>query len=162
MKHKSLIIKLAQNERYCSKCKKVKNVNEFEQSPSNKVLRSIENTTPTMCKECATPPKTKMTIDLSQNEKYCTGCKSVKDQKDFSNKQDYCKECKSKLMKEYYEKNRNDHKTVVLKNYKSKQVKTACECGRTVLLVSLKAHKTTQIHKDMLEIKQEIKQQFKK
>ena len=27
-------------------------------------------------------------------------------------------------------------------------MKTVCECGRTVLLVSLKAHLTTQIHKD--------------
>lgn len=159
VQHKSLTIKLSQNERYCSKCKKVKNVEEFDQSPSNKVLKSIENTcqsTPIICKECANA-KNKITIDLSQNEKYCTGCKSVKDQKNFSNKQDWCKECKSKLMKGYYEKNKNDHKAVVQKNYKRKQVKTVCECGRTVLLVSLKAHQTTQIHKDMLEIKQQFK-----
>lgn len=159
MENKSLIIKLAQNERYCSKCKKVKNIKEFDQLSSNKVLSSIENTkqpTPIMCKECANV-KNKITIDLAQNEKYCSGCKSVKDQKNFSNSQDWCKECKSKLMKEYYDKNKNDHKAIVQRNYKSKQVKTVCECGRTVLLVSLKAHKTTQIHKDMLEMKQQFK-----
>lgn len=135
-----MIIKLAQNERYCSKCKKVKNVKEFDQQ--SKVLRSIENTGPIMCKECANV-KNKITIDLAQNEKYFSGCKSVKDQKNFSNNQDWCKECKSKLMKDYYDKNKNDHKAVVQRNYKSKQVKTVCECGRTISLVSLREHLKT-------------------
>ena len=39
MDQKSIIIKLSQNERYCSKCKKVKNEKEFDKSTSNKITR---------------------------------------------------------------------------------------------------------------------------
>lgn len=173
MTHKTLIIKLSQNERYCSECKKVKNEKEFDKSSPNKkrlVLKSIENTVEpsskspsttsnkkeSVCKECSNV-KNKIMIDLSQNEKYCTGCKSVKDQKNFSHNQDWCKECKSKLMKKYYEKNISDHRVATLKNYESKRVETVCECGRSVYLVSLKAHLKTKIHTQMLEIKQQIK-----
>ena len=147
-------LKLSQNERYCSKCKKVKNEKEFILPKI--VLKSIENISPIMCKECANV-KDEIIINLSENEKYCSGCKSVKDKKNFYTRHEWCKECKSKSMKEYYENNKNNHKLAVQKNYKRKQVKTVCECGRTVLLVSLKAHQTTQIHKDMLEIKQQSK-----
>ena len=66
MAPKSLTIKLSQNERYCSKCKKVKNEKEF-----NQPLKSIENISPIMCKECA-DVKNKITIELSENERYCT------------------------------------------------------------------------------------------
>lgn len=38
MEHKSLIIKLSQNERYCSEYKKVKNEKEFVETSSNKCL----------------------------------------------------------------------------------------------------------------------------
>ena len=80
MDQKSILIKLSQNERYCSKCKKVKNEKEFDKSASNKiarqtysqqdgVLKSIENTTSIkqllLCKECANV-KNKISIDLSQ------------------------------------------------------------------------------------------------
>lgn len=41
-------------------------------------------------------------------------------------------------MKKYNEKNTNNHKAAVRKNYESKQVKTVCECGRTIYLVSFK------------------------
>ena len=92
-------------------------------------------------------------MKLSQNEKYCSGCKSVKDQKVFSKNQDWCKDCKSKLMKKYYEKNIDYHRAAVQKNYDSKRVKTVCECGRSIYLVSLKAHLKSKIHTQMLEIK---------
>jgi len=171
MEQKSIVIKLSQNERYCSKCKKVKNEKEFGKSSSNKiarqtcsqkagVLKSIENTTSIkqllLCKECANV-KNEISIDLSQDEKYCSGCKSVKDENNFSSNQDWCKECKSNLMKKYYEKNINHHRATVRKNYESKQVKTVCECGRTIYLVSLKAYLKTKIHMQMLEMIQQIK-----
>ena len=68
-----------------------------------------------LCKECACI-RHRISIELLENEKYCSGCKSVKDNKNFSNNQDWCKECKSNLLKEYYEKNNNTHKAAVL-NY---------------------------------------------
>ena len=107
MTQKSRVIKFSQKERYCTKCKKVKNEKEFVSS----TLKTIP-----MCKECANV-KNKITIDLSQNEKYCVGCKSVKDKKDFNNNQEWCKECQSKSMKEYYEKNKYNHKMITKKNY---------------------------------------------
>ena len=152
MTHKSRVIKFSQNERYCSKCKKVKNEKEFVSS----TLKSIENTSPIMCKECANV-KNKITIDLSQNEKYCVGCKSVKDKKNFNKNQEWCKESHSNSMKEYYEKNKDNHKLVTKENYKRKQVRTVCESGRTISLVSLKDHLKTKIHKDMLELIQQLK-----
>ena len=39
MEQKSIAIKLSQNERYCSKCKKVKHEKEFGKSTSNKIAR---------------------------------------------------------------------------------------------------------------------------
>ncbi len=72
MEQTSIVIKLSQNERYCSKCKKEKNEKEFDKSTSNKivrqtysqqagVLKSIENTTSIkqllLCKECANVKK---------------------------------------------------------------------------------------------------------
>ena len=133
------------------------------------VLKSIENTTSLrqllcqqkqshlqLCKECA-QVKNKISIELFENEKYCSGCKSVKDKNNFSSNQDWCKECKSNLMKKYYEKNINHHRATVQKNYESKQVKTDCECGRTIYLVSMKAHLKTKIHMQMLEMIQQIK-----
>ena len=78
MEHKSLIIKLAQNEIYYSKCEKVKNVKEFNQPSLNKVLSSIENIPSGNqhltynvyeYKECANV-KSKIAIDSAQNEKY--------------------------------------------------------------------------------------------
>ena len=65
-----------------------------------------------LCKECANV-KNKISIDLSQDEKYCSGCKSVKDKNNFSSNQDSCKACKSNLMKKYYEKNINHHRVTV-------------------------------------------------
>ena len=52
---------------------------------SCRVLKVVENTcqsTPSLCKECS-GIKNKITIELSQNEKYCTSCKSVKDWSDL-------------------------------------------------------------------------------
>ena len=70
----------------------MKNEKEFDKSSLNGFLKSIENTTSIrqllsqdkfapsklVCKECANV-KNKISIDLSQDEKYCSGCKSVKD-----------------------------------------------------------------------------------
>ncbi len=93
-----------------------------------------------LCKEYANV-KNKISIYLSQNENYCSGCKSIKDKNNFSSNQDWCKECKSNLMKGYYEKNKNNHRvTQSGKNHEGKQTKTVCECGRTVYLISLKEH----------------------
>lgn len=55
------------------------------------------------------------------------------------------------IMKKYYEKNISDHRVATLKNYESKRVETICECGRSVYLVSLKAHLKTKIHTQMLQ-----------
>jgi hypothetical protein len=57
-------------------------------------------------------------------------------------------------MKNYYENNKNHHKMMAQKNYKSKQVKTVCECGRTISLVSVRAHLISTIHRDMMKIRQ--------
>ena len=110
------------------KCKKVKNEKEFDKSTLNKiarqtcsqqagVLKSIENTTSIeklLCKEC-TQVKNKISIELFENEIYCSGCKSVKDKNNFSSHQAWCKECKSNRMKKYYEKNINHHRATVRK-----------------------------------------------
>ncbi len=135
MEQKSIVIKLSQNKRYCSKCKKVKDEKEFDKSTLNKiarqtcsqqagVLKSIKTTTSIkqslchqkqshlrLCKEC-TNVKNEISVD-SQNEKYCSRCKSAKNKNNFSNNQDWRKECKSNLMKKYYEKNINHPRTTV-------------------------------------------------
>ena len=51
----------------------------------------------------------------------------MKNKKNFNKNQEWCKECQSKSMKEYYEKNKDNHTLVTRKNYKCKQVKTVCE-----------------------------------
>ena len=62
-------------------------------------------------------------------------------------------------MKKYYEKNMNHHRATVRKNYESKLVKTVCECGRTIYLVSMKVYLKTkmQMQMQMLEMAQQIK-----
>lgn len=62
MEQKSVVINLSQNERYCSKCKKVNNEKEFDNAFSSIDPKSIENTTSikqslcqqkqSLCKEC--------------------------------------------------------------------------------------------------------------